>query len=998
MTGTTLSGVVEYTEITGTGNYTGLKPVPGQMAFFDAVSTGSVVTVTVTDGIKIERSRGIYSSALKRVTRVTVLFPLSGAVDWGVGRKYVILDISGSISFTDIIGIATVAQGGTGADLSATGGTSQVVRQSTVGGNFTVSQLGVSELSGLGTNVATLLSGNATGSGSPVGSVSPTLTGVPLAPTASAATNNTQIATTAYADAAVAAIIAAADAMVFKGVIDCSANPNYPAADRGWTYRVSVAGKIGGASGVNVEVGDLLICLTDGTASGNQVTVGTSWTVVQNNLDGAVIGPSSAVDNRIAAFDGTTGKLIKDGGILTSAILVSGGALGTPSSGTLTNATGLPISTGVSGLAAGIATFLVTPNSANLISAVTDETGTGALVFANTPTFVTPLLGTPTSGNLLNCTGYPTSSLTGGIATANGMLKADGAGVVSAATFEQDFGLPSANIDLDFTTGIYFNAPQNPASPFTFTRASVGYISSTGLDTGTWSSVASGVLRRNSIGALIEEARTNSIRNNSTTGAVAGSAGTLPTNWALAVPTGLTRTITLGTTNGVEYIDINWSGTASSTASIVLSTELASQITSINGEIWADSAWISNSASTGITTFLFQHQQLDSGSVSLALSTIGSSILNSAWGRVGGTITNNNASTAFVRTRLATSSITNGTVVNVTVRIGWPMMEKVTDSSFTYSSPIRTTSAAVTRAADVLDVNLPPSFGTSYTLRAGGAPNYATGYNADQYLVSVSDGTSSNRYGLLRLAATGIPQWVINSTKTAIGTAAWAVNTNKKIAGANAVSSQAASFDGAAVVTGSSATSPTGLTKVSLGHDGTGASQWNGYIDRVVILPKIRLGNQAVVSVAGSSVGGNGYVVPSGATYQATPSNPTGTTNTTGLMMGLAGGITPAKSGDVLMIISGTIFNATAIADGGKVQIRYGSTATPANGDALTGTAVGSQPQYIASTTAEKVPFTCNAIVSGLVRGTFYWIDLGLAAITGGTASISDVSMSIVEL
>ena len=58
----------------------------------------------------------------------------------------------------------------------------------------------------------------------------------------------------------------------------------------------------------------------------------------------------------------------------------------------------------VTGLGTGVATFLGTPSSANLIAAVTDETGTGALVFATSPTLVTPALGTPASGNLTNTT------------------------------------------------------------------------------------------------------------------------------------------------------------------------------------------------------------------------------------------------------------------------------------------------------------------------------------------------------------------------------------------------------------------------------------------------------------------------------------------------------------------------------------------------------------------------------------------------------------------
>lgn len=122
----------------------------------------------------------------------------------------------------------------------------------------------------------------------------------------------------------VAQLLGNIDALVFKGVIDCSANPNYPAADAGHVYRVSVAGKIGGASGPNVEAGDILTCITDGTASGNHATVGANWTIIQSNIDGAVAVSGTPAQGdilyrgaagweRLAA--GTSGHFLKTQGV-----------------------------------------------------------------------------------------------------------------------------------------------------------------------------------------------------------------------------------------------------------------------------------------------------------------------------------------------------------------------------------------------------------------------------------------------------------------------------------------------------------------------------------------------------------------------------------------------------------------------------------------------------------------------------------------------------------
>jgi hypothetical protein len=198
------------------------------------------------------------------------------------------------------------------------------------------------------------------------------------------------------------------------GTWGTTTNSNFGSATPG-TYQ-GFEQAIGGKATIDLSAGGTIaLTLTNSNAAQNA-------RALFFDLGGS---PSGAVTLQVPAIQKS--YIVKNGSGQTVTVEISGGTgVAVPNGSTtvvyadgtnvvtglnyapaLTLGAALPVAsggTGITSFGTGVATFLGTPSSANLAAAVTDETGSGLLVFATSPTLVTPVLGTPSSGTLSGCT------------------------------------------------------------------------------------------------------------------------------------------------------------------------------------------------------------------------------------------------------------------------------------------------------------------------------------------------------------------------------------------------------------------------------------------------------------------------------------------------------------------------------------------------------------------------------------------------------------------
>jgi hypothetical protein len=408
----------------------------------------------------------------------------------------------------------------------------------------------------------------------------------------------------------------------------------------------------------------------------------------------------------------------------------------------------------------------------------------------------------------------------------------------------------------------------------TFTRAS----SATFIDSaGTLQTAAVDVPRFDhnpttgeSLGLLVEEQRTNSIRNNTMVGAVAGTPGTSPTNWSLGFLSGLTQTIVgTGTESGIAYIDIRIFGTTSSALFWGVAPEGATVVAANPNSIWTSTFYVrlvggSLTNVTGVknvlTNFNSSGAALNQFAVAL-LTPTSAALATQRYSNSTTSATFADATTAFVRNFLQIEA-NSGVAIDITLRIGLPQLEQ---GAFA-TSVIPTSTAAATRSADVASIT-GANFSSWYRQDEGTwLGQYAPIYNASAtvpsgtpHLLQVYTTASANNSYSIRGAGTSTSQETFGRNPT-VGLV-FASNSGVGFGVAGLLRKVAMGIDSAfiAATTNNSAISAPANTVAALmaAHDiltiGTGTTggspqQVNSHIRRLTFWPQ-RLSNSTLQAI-----------------------------------------------------------------------------------------------------------------------------------------------------
>ena len=207
-------------------------------------------------------------------------------------------------------------------------------------------------------------------------------------------------------------------------------------------------------------------------------------------------------------------------------------------------------------------------------------------------------------------------------------------------------------------------------------------------------------------------------------------------------------------------------------------------------------------------------------------------------------------------------------------------------------------------------------------------------------------------------------------------------------AGPNTVTA-ATTTDQTGFIVGDGANISSVASPLPIANGGTGAATQADALAAILGLP-------AVLPVANGGTSFN--TAPAVATLA--PANPAGTTSATEVMMGLAMSITPATSGRILLLVSGTALNA-----GGAgisvtaISLYHDTGAAVGNGVAVPGTAVqlGKTKNMLTGSAGGKVGFSIAQYVTGLTTGTPYWFDLALASDGSNSANVYDLDLVAIE-